>query len=236
MDLWVGTSGFGYKEWTGTFYPAGTRPADMLRYYGERLPAVEIDNTFYRMPRREVLESWSAQVPARFRFCLKASRRITHFKRLDGVDEETLHLIGTAGILGTRLGAVLFQLPPRFRKDRDRLERFLGLLDGSARAVLEFRDPSWFSDDILDLLRARGIPLCLVDSADGPDVPFVSTASWGYLRLRRPSYGEGELDAWIGKIRGQGWREAFVFFKHEEAGLGPKLAAGFLQRARATGS
>ncbi len=230
MDLWVGTSGFGYKEWNGTFYPAGTKPARMLGYYSQRLTAVEIDNTFYRMPKRNVLEGWAAQVPDSFRFTLKASRRITHFKRLNSVEDETGYLLNTAGALGAKLGAVLFQLPPNFPKDTDRLEHFLDLLGPRSRAAVEFRHPSWFTEEVYELLRSRGIPLCVVDSEE-ERVPFVSTAWWGYLRLRRAEYTEPDLETWFGRINGQGWKEAFVFFKHEEAGVGPDLAARFLSRA-----
>lgn len=231
MELWVGTSGFSYKEWVGSFYPPKTRGGEMLRFYAGRLRAVEIDNTFYRMPRASVLESWTEQVPEEFRFTVKASRRITHFKRLKGTEDETGYLIRTAASLGSRLGAILFQLPPNLPKDLERLRSFLDLVKETP-AALEFRHASWFEEDVLELLRERGVPLCVVDSEDGPPVPFVSTAAWGYLRLRRPAYSEEDLAAWYERVEAQGWREAFVFFKHEDAGVGPELAKQFLVQAR----
>ena len=231
MDLWVGTSGFSYKEWVGGLYPAGIRPAEMLRYYGERLTAVEIDNTFYRLPKRSVLEGWAVEVPDPFRFTLKASRRITHFKRLKGTEDETSYLVQTAAALEGKLGAILFQLPPNLPKDRERLERFLDLLPG-VRAVLEFRHASWFDEEIFTLLRSREIPLCIVDWEEEPVIPFVATAPFGYLRLRRPGYDEADLDAWFKQVTDQSWNEAFVF-KHEDAGIGPDLAARFIGRAAA---
>ena len=166
MQLRVGTSGYSYKEWKGSFYPEKLKPAEMLGYYAERLPAVEINNTFYRMPKRTVLETWAQQVPESFRFAVKASRRITHFKRLKEVEEETSFLLGNLAVLGERLGVVLFQLPPTLKADLPRLERFLDLLDGGPRAVLEFRHASWLEDDVIDCLRARGVALCLADTDD----------------------------------------------------------------------
>lgn len=236
MDLWVGTSGYSYKEWKGTFYPSDLPASRTLGYYGERLTAVEIDNTFYRLPRASVLENWAAQVPEHFRFTLKASRRITHFKRLKGTEDETAYLLRTAASLGEKLGAILFQLPPNLSKDLDRLSRFLDLLDGSARAAIEFRHPTWFEDDVMEQIRSRGLALCVVDSDDQPATSLASTADWGYLRLRRSGYAEPDLDAWHERVAAQPWREAFVFFKHEDAGVGPRLAGDFIERTRSATS
>ena len=234
MDLWAGTSGFGYREWIGTFYPPRTAASAMLGFYAGRLPAVEIDNTFYRLPRTSVLEGWANQVPEDFRFAIKASRRITHMKRLRAAEDETAYLLQTVGALGQNLGPVLFQLPSNFPKDRDRLEAFLDLLRGETRVAFEFRHPSWFDQDILELLRRRGVALCVVDSEDGPPAPLLSTAPFGYVRLRRPEYGPAELESWFGRISSQGWSQAYIFFKHEDGGVGPEYAARFLALAQVT--
>jgi uncharacterized protein YecE (DUF72 family) len=225
MKLAVGTSGFAYAEWRGTFYPDDLPAAELLRFYAERLPAVEINNTFYRMPKPSVLESWAAQVPPDFRFAIKASRRITHLKRLKDVGEETAYLLQVLGALGERLGAVLFQCPPNLKLDLARFEAFLALLPGSCPAAFEFRHPSWACDDVFARLRARAFAWVGVDADDAALGEIVSTAPFGYLRLRRPAYTADELDAWCQRIRAAGWDEAFVFFKHEDAGAGPKLAA-----------
>jgi uncharacterized protein YecE (DUF72 family) len=231
MQLRVGTSGFAYKEWKGSFYPEKLKPADRLGYYAERLPAVEINNTFYRMPKKTVLESWAAEVPDHFRFAVKASRRITHFKRLKEVEEETGFLLGNLQALGAKLGVVLFQLPPNLKADLPRLERFLDLLDGGPRAVLEFRHPSWHEADVVECLRARGVALCLADSEEDAVEEIVATAPVGYLRLRRTSYAPGALGDWLRRVRATNWEEAFVFFKHEDAGAGPRLAGELLALA-----
>jgi uncharacterized protein YecE (DUF72 family) len=225
MRLWIGTSGYSYREWTGAFYPEGLPAREMLRHYAGRLSAVEINNTFYRLPTVGMLEGWAEQVPADFRFVLKASRRITHFKRLRDAAEETSYLLRTAGVLGERLGAVLFQLPPDFKKDLSRLEEFLEQLPRT-RAAFEFRHPSWFDDDVVAALRAGGFALCGADRAERPlESPF-STAEWGYLRLRRP-YTDEDLAAWAQKVTAQPWEDAFVFFKHEQEAQSPLWAARF---------
>jgi uncharacterized protein YecE (DUF72 family) len=202
----------------------------MLRFYAGRLPAVEINNTFYRLPRASVLGSWAEQVGESFRFALKASRRITHVKRLKDAEEETGYLVRTAGTLGELLGAILFQLPPYMRKDLPRLERFLDLLPESTPAAFEFRHASWLEDDVFGALRARGRALCVSDSDEGPAAPLLPAAPFGYLRLRRSSYDEGDLAAWAKRIRSLDLGRVFVFFKHEEEGLGPELATLFLRR------
>jgi uncharacterized protein YecE (DUF72 family) len=231
MDLHAGTSGFSYKAWKGTFYPSDLPAGDMLRYYAGRLPAVEINNTFYRMPRASVLESWAGQVPEGFRFSLKASRRITHFKRLENAAEETGYLLRTAASLGSRLGVLLFQLPPHFKADRGRLEAFLKILPEGTRAAFEFRHPSWLEEGIYQLLRSRDLALCISDSDSRPAEEMVRTASWGYLRLRRSGYADEDLSSWMKNIRDAGWERAFIFFKHEEDGAGPRMAERFLEIA-----
>ena len=233
MNFYVGTSGYSYKEWKGSFYPEDLSAKDMLSYYGGRLPAVEINNTFYRMPQRTMLENWLAQVPNGFRFALKATQRITHFKRLKEVDEETKYFFETASVLGDGLGVVLFQLPPNMKKDLMRLKEFLQKLPSQPRVAFEFRHPSWFDDEVLAVLRDNNRALCISDTDDLPATTIDSTADWGYLRLRRVAYGEPELTEWLRRIRVQPWKETFVFFKHEDEGTGPRLAAQFLGLARA---
>jgi uncharacterized protein YecE (DUF72 family) len=232
MDLYVGTSGYSYKEWKGTFYPADLPAKNMLRHYGERFRTVEINNTFYRMPKVAVLESWAAEVPADFKFVLKAPQRITHIQRLKDQDDSVSYLLETAGALANRLGPILFQLPPNMKKDVARLRDFLPRLP-RGRAAFEFRHASWFDEEIFGLLREHRAALCIAEAEDGVEVPFVSTADWGYLRLRRPDYGDPELTAWLNRVLEQNWREAFVFFKHEDEGKGPQMAQRFLALAGA---
>ena len=230
MNLHVGTSGYSYKEWKGPFYPAKIAPAEMLSYYGQQLPAVEINNTFYRLPRKSVLDKWAEQVPETFRFSIKASRRITHFKRLKETDEVLDYLLSTTSVLGDRLGVILFQLPPNFKKDMDRLTTFLDTLPGEVRAAFEFRNESWFDDEVYEALRAKGAALVTADT-DDQDAEIVSTAPWGYLRLRKAGYSDKQIAGWAKKIMAQEWEEAFVFFKHEDAGGGPKMAKKLLEAA-----
>lgn len=235
MILQVGTSGFSYKEWKGTFYPEDLPAKDMLSYYASRLPAVEINNTFYRLPQRSMLEGWKDQVPAQFRFSIKASQRITHFKRLKDVESETKYLLETAGALEDRLGVVLFQLPPNMKKDLPRLETFLQCLPVTTRAAFEFRHPTWLEDDVLQVLAGKNHALCISDTDDLPVTHIDRTADWGYLRLRRVVYSEANLAEWLERVRQQNWSEAFVFFKHEDEGTGPRLAAQFIELASQSG-
>jgi len=233
MEFWVGTSGYSYKEWKGSFYPAKLPDDEMLRAYADRLPAVEINNTFYRLPKAAVLESWAEQVPGGFRFVLKASRRITHIKRLRDVAEETAYLYQTAFSLGPHMGIVLFQMPPNFQKDLPRLQTFLDLIPPGRGAALEFRHSSWFEDDVYQSLRAHHCALCLSDTDDAPIEAIVSTADWGYLRLRRDEYSRKAIGALAEKVRSQDWKSAYVFFKDEGEGRGPKCALEFLESAQA---
>jgi uncharacterized protein YecE (DUF72 family) len=235
MNIHVGTSGYSYKEWKGSFYPEKIPAKDMLRYYSERLSTVEINATFYRMPQPSMLENWKEQVPATFRFSLKAPQRITHIKRLKEIQDETKYFLETASVLGDELGVVLFQLPPNFKKDLPRLESFLALLPQTTRAAFEFRHPTWFDDDVLELLRSQNRPLVVSDTDDMPTTHIDKTADWGYLRLRRVLYSEENLKEWLGRIRDQNWQETFLFFKHEDAGTGPKLAGQFIELADKAG-
>ena len=235
VRLFAGASGFSYKLWKGPFYPEGLPDAEMLGYYAARLPAVEINNTFYRLPKAKMLEDWAGQTPEGFRFVLKASRRITHMQRLKDVSELLGYLFETAGALGPKLGPLLFQLPPHLKKDPDRLRTFLGLVPADRRVALEFRNASWFEDDVYEALRAHDAALCVAETepddkeSGGQPAPLVATASWGYLRLRRENYSDADLETWAGRMRGQGWSEAYVFFKHEDEGTAPKLALRLMQ-------
>jgi uncharacterized protein YecE (DUF72 family) len=227
MNILVGTSGFSFKEWVGNFYPQGLKAGAMLGYYGRHFGAVEINNTFYRMPKPAVLKSWAEEVPADFRFVLKASQRITHHQKLKDCAEKVRYLLEVSAALGERLGPLLFQLPPTLRQDLPLLRDFLALLPTTTQAALEFRHESWFNDEVYDLLRAHDAALCIAEAEEGVAVPFVATATWGYLRLRRGDYTAEELQAWGDRVRGEAWTQAFVFFKHEEEA--PKLAQRFME-------
>jgi uncharacterized protein YecE (DUF72 family) len=231
MNLYVGTSGYSYKEWKGTFYPKDLPAPQMLRYYGERFRTVEINSTFYGMPKASVLEGWADAVPADFKFVLKAPQQITHRQRLKDTDASVSHLLEVAGALKQCRGPLLFQLPPTAKKDLPRLRAFLALLASQGRAAFEFRHPSWFDDEVFGLLRDHHAALCVADAEGDLEVPFVATTDWGYLRLRRPDYNDGELKAWMNRVQEQGWREAFVFFKHEDEGKGPRMAQRYLELA-----
>ncbi|HEV8367012.1 MAG TPA: DUF72 domain-containing protein [Pyrinomonadaceae bacterium] len=230
-NLYVGTSGYSYKEWKGSFYPEKLAAKDMLPYYAERLKAVELNNTFYRLPQPSMVESWKAQVPDNFRFSVKASQRITHFKRLKEADDATKYMLDTVSILEDRLGVVLFQLPPNMKKDLERLGSFLELLPKDLKATFEFRHPTWFDDEVLELLQRHNRALCVSDTDDLPVHRIDKTADWGYMRLRRVQYSNTDLTEWIKRIEAQKWETTFVFFKHEDEGTGPKLAAEFLELA-----
>ncbi len=227
MRVRTGTSGFSYPAWEGHFYPTGTKRPDMLSFYAGKLGAVEINNTFYRMPKADLLERWRDSVPESFRFVLKASRRITHHQRLRDADDSVEYLFDTAKVLGEQLGPFLFQLPPYLRRDDDRLAAFLGRLPAGLRAAFEFRHASWFDDAVFALLEEAGAALCVADAGGDHDAPLVATTDFGYLRLRREDYDEAALRSWADRIRRQPWRETYVFFKHEDEGAGPRMAARF---------
>jgi uncharacterized protein YecE (DUF72 family) len=228
--LFVGTSGFAYKPWKGSFYPPDLPDDQMLGYYAGRLPAVEINHTFYRMPRESVVQGWADQVPEHFRFVLKAPQKITHVGRLQNVGSEVEYFIRVSQTLGARRGPTLFQLPPNLKKDLPRLADFLAYLPDGWPAAFEFRHASWFEDDVYRTLRGRNAALCIADTGEAGDAPFVSTADWGYLRLRRETYDDAALDQWTGRIRDQAWSDVFVFFKHEDAGAAPRLATDMMIR------
>ena len=228
----IGTSGYSYAEWKGSFYPEKMAAKDMLRFYAERFPTVEINNTFYRMPKEALLQGWADQVPENFTFVIKASQRITHFKRLKECGEPLTYLFRVTSTLGARLGPLLFQLPPNFRKDVPRLQSFFDAMPDRRRVAVEFRHASWFDDEVYDTLRRQGAALCVADTGEDPAVPLVATTDWGYLRLRREEFGDAELRDWARRIREQPWVDAYVFLKHEEEGKGPKLAARLMEFCR----
>ena len=232
MRILAGTSGFAYKEWKGSFYPADLKNAAMLSYYAERLPAVEINNTFYRMPKSEGLAAWAAEVPPDFKFILKAPQRITHFKRLKETSQDVAFLCEQSAILGESRGPFLVQLPPNMKIEVERLHNFLESVPDGVRVALEVRHESWLAEAVYDVLRAHDAALCIADT-DDMSTPLVPTASWGYLRLRRVVYEDAEVADWAAKTRAQSWSEAYVFFKHEDGATGPRLAGRFLELARA---
>lgn len=234
MKSFIGTSGFAYKEWIGDFYPKGLSSAEMLRYYAERFRTVEINSTFYRMPTESGLRQWTADVPDGFLFAIKAPQLITHRKRLKEVDEPVAHFFRVVQALESRLGPILFQLPPNLKKDLMRLERFLDLVPAGTNVALEFRHDSWFDEEVFDALRSRGIALCIAHGED-QDAPRVATAGWGYLRLRQVEYTEEAIQEWERYIGAQDWSKVHVFFKHEDTGTGPKLAARLAEMLQSRG-
>ncbi len=217
MKLLAGASGYSFKEWKGDFYPHNIKPDAMLAWYAQRLPTVEINNTFYRMPKAEVLENWAKSTPEDFRFSIKASRRITHLARLDAQQaaDSVGFLYRNLGALGAKRGPVLFQLPPFLKKDLSRLKDFLALLPQAHLAAFEFRNDSWFADEVYDALRAAGAALCLSEREDSAPPPLVETAPWGYVRLRLETYSEDDLRQWARRLAATSWREVYVYFMHE---------------------
>lgn len=221
-----GTSGFAYTQWKGSFYPVDLAASRMLAFYASRFPAVEINNTFYRIPRENVLRQWATQVPADFVFILKASRWITHMKRLADAAEPLTFLLDNSAMLGSARGPFLFQLPPAMKPDVQRLADFLALVPGGVRTAFEFRNPAWHDEHVFTVLADAGAALVIADSAD-LSTPRASTTSWGYLRLRRESYSDTDLADWAAWIHDREWSDAFTFFKHEDGATGPRLAHRF---------
>jgi uncharacterized protein YecE (DUF72 family) len=228
MQLLAGTSGFSYKEWLGKFYPEKLPMNEMLAFYARHFATVEINNTFYRMPAESMLEGWCRQVPEGFSFTLKAPRRITHDKRLREVDSDVSEFVRRAQALGTRLGVLLFQLPPNLKKDLDRLRNLLSLLPGDRCFAFEFRNPSWHDEAVYAVLRDGGAMLCVTDTDEG-DTPFVTTSRYGYVRLRRTHYSDDDLRAWAERIAAQGLERAYVYFMHEDDALGTRFAQRLLE-------
>ncbi len=228
LRLHVGTSGYNFPEWKGSFYPAKLASAKWLEYYAQQLGTVEINYSFYRTPSAKTIAGWDAATPATFTFVLKAPQRITHFARLRNIDEPLRYFCDIVRKLNAKLGSVLFQLPPNFTKDIERLGGLLTQFPSDVRAACEFRHASWWSDDVYELLRSTNTALCIADTEEGT-TPLVATANFGYVRLRDEGYSTEELQEWKHKVQdlGQSWTDAYIFFKHEEKGIGPKLAAEF---------
>jgi uncharacterized protein YecE (DUF72 family) len=229
VNVRTGTSGWAFKEWKGSFYPEDLPDDDMLGYYASQFPTVEINNTFYRLPREHVLKEWAAKVPPGFAISLKASQRITHHARLKPESAESAlgFLLSNLEALGDRLVPVLFQLPPNLRKDVDRLRGFVNLLPAGRRFTFEFRHESWFSDDVVEVLRERQIAMCVIDQEEFAS-PMIPTADWGYLRLHRFDYDDRALETWARRVLDEPWKEAYVFFKHDHTPFtGPPAVAAF---------
>ena len=201
----------------------------MLSFYSSHFDAVEINNTFYRMPAASVFEQWRAQVPEGFRFAIKAPQRITHQKRLAETTDDVSRLVEVSAVLGEFRGPILFQLPPYLRKNIELLRQFLGALPRGPEVAFEFRHESWFDDEVFGRLRAKSCALCVADSEDLPAPELVNTACWGMLRLRRETYPKPKLVEWLAKAKSQKWDTAYVFFKHEDSGTAPKFADQFLE-------
>jgi uncharacterized protein YecE (DUF72 family) len=233
-SAWIGTSGYNYTEWKGPFYPADLPEKAMLAYYAQRFNTVEINYTFYRMPTVRILQGWAKEAPEQFLFTLKAPRRITHDLRLRDAADPVTDFCETATALKKRLGALLFQLPPFLKKDSSRLEDFLHQLPPGFRVAFEFRNPSWFADDVYECMRRFNVALCVSES-EQRDTPLEVTADFGYFRLRRPDYSDADLAAWASRLHdvASRWQDTFVYFKHEAAGKGPELAARLRQLMQA---
>jgi uncharacterized protein YecE (DUF72 family) len=230
MQLRTGTSGFAFKEWKGSFYPSDLKDDAMLGFYAGRFPAVEINNTFYRLPKEDVLVNWAEQVPEPFAFAIKASQRITHFARLKPECQSAVEfLLKNTASLAHRLGPILFQLPPNLKKDVPRLQAFVDTLPADRRYTIEFRHETWFDDETYDVLRARDIAMCIIEQPDFAS-PVVATATWGYLRLHRFDYDDVMHGTWTERIHAQSWNDAYVFFKHDEGvGSGPPAVDAFVR-------
>ncbi|MFL6568360.1 MAG: DUF72 domain-containing protein [Chthoniobacterales bacterium] len=225
MELWIGTSGFQYAEWKGTFYPEDMPTSKMLSYYAERFSTTEINYSFHRIPSAKTIEGWFKATPERFKFSLKAPQKVTHWAKLRNCGDTLRYFHQVICDLEKKLGCVLFQLPPSLKKDAALLEAFLADVPDGMRCAFEFRDAAWFSDDVFELLKKKNLALCIADS-EKLSTPDVATADYGYLRLRREDYQEADVARWSEAIKARNaqWSDAFVYFKHEESGIGPKLA------------
>lgn len=235
MKVLAGTSGYSFKEWKGTFYPADIKADGMLAFYATKFPTIEINNTFYRLPREHVLLGWASQVPEQFTFAIKASQRITHHTRLKGESQSLVEfLLKNTSVLGDRLGPILFQLPPNLKKDIERLKGFLGYLPPDRRYTFEFRHESWWDEDVFSVLRDRDIAMCISERAE-LHCPVVCTASWGYLRLHKLDYDQAALEEWARRVTAQSWNDVYVYFKHDEGeGSGPPAVDAFVVASAAS--
>jgi uncharacterized protein YecE (DUF72 family) len=225
--IWVGTSGYNYPEWKGKFYPADLPAAKMLAFYAEQFSTVEINYTFYRAPTEKILAGWAAQTPAQFKLTLKAPRRITHDSKLRHCGDLVRTFCATADTLGQKLGILLFQLPPTFKKDVTVLEEFLAELPPRVRGAFEFRHASWLDDEVYACLKRRNLALCVADT-ERLSTPVVRTTDYGYFRLRDEGYTPSDISQWARVISEHASGDTFVYFKHEEAGKGPEFARGLM--------
>jgi uncharacterized protein YecE (DUF72 family) len=225
MALWVGTSGYNYPEWKGSFYPEKFPASKMLPYYAERFATVEINYTFYRFPNEKILAGWNQETPERFKLTLKAPKRITHDARLRDCAESLTRFLQVANTLGPKLGALLFQLPPFFKKDLAVFDSFLEAMPAGVQAAVEFRHYSWLDEEVYARLRAKNLALCIADS-ENSSTPLQMTADYAYFRLRDEGYTPSDIVKWARTIREQTAksREVYVYFKHEELGKGPEFA------------
>jgi uncharacterized protein YecE (DUF72 family) len=229
--IWVGTSGYNYPEWKGSFYPSDLPAAKMLPYYAARFPTVEINYTFYRMPNEKLVSGWAAQTPDPYRLTLKAPRRITHDSRLRNTGDLVQSFCRVAAALGPKLGTLLFQLPPNLKKDLPLFDQFLSSLPPRMCGAFEFRHTSWFGDDVLQRLSSRNLALCISDS-EKLSAPVQVTADYAYFRLRDEGYTESDIADWADTIAREtaACRDVFVYFKHEDEGKGPELARLLMRR------
>jgi uncharacterized protein YecE (DUF72 family) len=228
MNLYVGTSGYSYKEWKGSFYPEDLSAKKMLKYYSGHFNTVEINNTFYRMPKKETFDAWKEEVPEDFKFIIKAPKRITHINKLEA-DDSAEYFVNTSISLDKHLGVILFQLPPYFKKDINRFGKFVNFLPDNIKAAFEFRNESWFDDEVYEYLKKKNFALCLADTDELPVQELITTADWGYIRLRRLDYNASELKTWKEKITSGNWKEAYILFKHEDEAKGPEFAKQFIK-------
>ena len=228
MNVFVGTSGYNYPEWRGSFYPEKFSTDKMLPYYAERFRTVEINYTFYRIPNEKLLANWAAATPENFSFTLKAPRRITHDSKLQRCEDLVQSFCRTARTLVPKLATLLFQLPPAFKKDAGVLKAFVELIPEGTRAAFEFRHVSWHDAETFDTLRSRNLALCVADS-EKMSTPVEVTADYAYFRLRDEGYQDADIERWARTVRGlPGVGNTFVYFKHEEQGLGPEFARKFI--------
>jgi uncharacterized protein YecE (DUF72 family) len=234
MTPWVGTSGFQYAEWKGKFYPEDLATSKMLAFYAQQFSTTEINYTFHRIPAAKTIENWKLQTPPNFRFGLKAPQKVTHFARLRDCSDTMRYFHDVTSALGEKLGPVLFQLPPNFKKDIVLLADFVNGLPEGLRAAFEFRHESWFGDDVFEALRSRGAALCIADMEEITTPP-VPTAGYGYLRLRREDYASKDVARWAEFVREQtaAWSDVFIYFKHEDGAVGPRLAKEMMETLRA---
>jgi len=230
MQVRVGTSGYSHAEWKGNFYPEKFSQKKFLEFYAQHFSTVEVNYTFRQLPTAKVVEGWAQQAPGSFRFVLKGSQSITHFKRLRNAEKELDDFLDVAGVLKERLGPILWQLPPNFKKDVERLDTFLKQLAGRAKVAFEFRNATWFDEETYDCLRTHSAVLCVSDREGLPETGLVHTAKWGYVRLWDDNYTDKRLRDWSQGVGSQKWSEAYVIFMHEDEGISPKLAARFVKQ------